>query len=99
MTDFTIANTIISQMGGFGTLKLFVNGRNYMADDNSVMFKFSGSRKFNFCKIVYNYGMDEYEMHFIKIWGENKKVEVVNGVFCDTLVDTFEEKTGLYLHF
>ena len=99
MTDFTVANTIISQLGGFGTLKAFVNARSYVADNNSVMFKFSGSKKFNFCKIVYNYGLDEYEMNFIKIWGDRKKVETVNGVYCDMLVDIFEKKTGLYLHF
>lgn len=99
MSDSTIADTIVSQMGGFGTLKLFVNGRNFVADDSSVMFKFSGSRKFNFCRVIYNYGMDLYEMHFIKVWGDKRKEEVVENVYCDMLVEIFENKTKLYLHF
>ena len=99
MTNSNIANTIISQMGGFGVLRMFVNGRNFVVDDDSVVFKFSGSRKFNYCRIVYNYGMDLYEMQFIKVWNNKSKEEVLENVYCDMLVEIFENKTKLFLHF
>jgi hypothetical protein len=99
MTDFTVATTICKQMGGISTLKMFVNARDFVSDYKSMMFKFSGSRKFNFCKVTYDYGMDLYTMSFIKIHGTSRKEEKIEGVYCDMLVSLFEEKTGLFLHF
>lgn len=94
---------VLNQMGGISTLKMMigicqiVNNEN----DNSMTFKFRGSRKFNCCKIRLT-GMDLYDVSFFRLSPstfEVKKQLDFEGLYFDQLVPTFEETTGLYLHF
>lgn len=99
MANFQLAETIIYQMGGFQKLRAFVNARNFTASDDSLTFKFSGSRKFNHVKIIYNFGLDLYDVEFIKVHGANVKRERHEMIYAESLVELFEHETGLFLHF
>lgn len=94
-----LIDTIINQMGGMGTLRAFVNARDFVGSEKGVMFKFSGSRKYNIVKIDYNCGLDLYEVEFIKVHGANIKSNRHEMIYADMLVELFENETGLYLHF
>lgn len=98
MTDLTIAQTIIAQMGGHRRLQLLVRARDFVAGDNFVMFRFSGSKIANKCKVVYDDGWDLYDFYLYLLHGA--KVDLVyeiEGLYFDDLIPTFEEETGLTL--
>lgn len=99
MADMTVANTIIRQMGGMGKLRAMVSASNFVGDDNSVQFKFKGSRKFNICKVTLN-ALDLYTFelyHFNSRTYELKKKYELENVYWDMLKPVFEKETGLYL--
>ena len=99
-----IGNTIISQMGGFGKLSAMVGAKNFSCSvteydgfpQPSVIFQFAMSRKYKYCRVIYNQGADTYVFQLLNNKGEIK-FELDN-VYCDDLIPLFEEKTGLYLH-
>lgn len=108
-----IANTIISQLGGFGKLKAMVGMNNTLALESGLQFGFKGSRKINKCVITLT-DMDLYEMSFYKnckITGNEKSVDAMDrkieksrevvesfeGVYFDQLKPIFESTTGLNL--
>jgi len=96
-----IAETIASQMGGTGRLKLFIGAYDFFScdDGQALCFKFKGSQKANYIKITLN-PMDTYDIQFKKIKDlEADLVGELNGIYCDQLVEIFEEQTGLFLHF
>lgn len=96
-----IAVTIAEQMGGLKRLQLFTGARDFMAIPNGLTFRIPGK---GFAKQSINVvtveltPLDEYVMTFSRLRGL-KLTEVVkyHGVYCDQLVDLFEEATGLYL--
>lgn len=98
MSDTTVAQNILNQMGG-RRVQVMVNGRDFVYDDNSVSFKFSGSQKTNQVHVKLN-GMDTYNVTFYK-WKpqklEHTKVKEVNGIYAEDLKPFFEDTTGLYL--
>ena len=101
-----MANTVLNQMGGVNRLVCMVGASNFVFgktdyDGNKepmVYFRFKMNRKMNVCKVIYNSGMDLYVMQFLKC-GKNgcKIVNEFENVYCDQLVELFEETTGLYL--
>jgi hypothetical protein len=96
-----IAQTIIHQLGGSGKLKAMVNARGFIALKSGFQFKFSGSRKANGCKIIYNSGSDLYTFELWQIYPNSnrfKKVYSLTDVYFDILIELFESYTGLYLH-
>ena len=97
-----IANTIIQQMGG-RKLCAMVGAKNFTygtIDYNGfeqpyMLFQFSLSRKYKYCRIIYNQGSDTYIFQLLN----NKAVVKFNlaYVYAEDLIPLFEEKTGLYL--
>lgn len=97
-----IANTIIQQMGR-RKLCAMVGAKNFTygtIDYNGfeqpyMLFQFSLSRKYKYCRIIYNQGSDTYIFQLL-----NNKSEVkfdLADVYAEDLIPLFEEKTGLYL--
>jgi hypothetical protein len=96
--DYNVANTIISQLGGFKRLKMFTGANNFVAYPNGVSFKIK-SKSVNYVKIILN-SMDLYDLTFAKISGDKLiNVKEFNGIYNDQLVDIFENTTGMYLSF
>ncbi len=61
------AEIILEQIGGSRRLKMFVGAYDFLKDgENTLMFKFKGSRKANYLKITLN-SMDLYDMEFMTL--------------------------------
>ena len=97
-----IATTIIQQMGGnklvamvgaknfsFGTIEYDGFTQPYM------IFQFAMSRKYKYCRVIYEEGKDTYVFQLLNNKGVVK--ESISDAYCDDLIPLFEEKTGLYL--
>lgn len=94
-----VAATIASQLGGTRRLKMFVNGRDFVAIEDGLQFKFSGARGMNVCRITLD-PSDTYNVEFGYLRGLNYKVKASHdGIYCDMLVELFENTTKLFLHF
>ena len=103
-----IASVIISQLGGYGKLKAMINARDLIFGMNEeknyyLNFKFSGSKKYNYCKITLNF-MDLYNIKFYKMRKKDflmveSNTKKINDLYNDMLINTFEENTELYLSF
>jgi hypothetical protein len=92
---------ILQQLGG-NRFVAMTGANSFCYDtDNTLIFKFRGSKKFNGCRITLN-GLDLYDMRFVKIGRAptfKKVVEDVENVYCDQLQSIFTDKTGLYTTF
>jgi len=97
-----IANTIIQQMGG-NKLHAMVGAKNFTYGaieydgfyQPYMIFQFAMSRKYKYCRVIYNQGADTYIFQLLNNKGEVKFG--LDNVYCDDLIPLFEEKTGLYL--
>jgi hypothetical protein len=99
MTDMTIANTIITQLGGFGTISMLTGAKNFVAGANSVDFSIGkgAKNKINKVKITLN-SRDLYDVEFGRVWGTNyTKIAKSESIYNDMLMDEFEEATGFFL--
>lgn len=99
MSSQIVANEIVQQLGGFGKISAMVNARNFSYTDNSLNFRFSGSKKSNMIKITLN-SMDTYDIEFIKFspkYCTCKVAQTHEGIYNDQLIDLFVQQTGLYL--
>lgn len=101
--DMQIANTIIEQMGGLRRIALFTGAYEFTACKNGVFFRIPGK---GFAKDSINLvsvtltPSDEYDMTFSRIrGGKIKEIKKYEGVYCDQLVELFQDTTGLYLSF
>lgn len=89
----------IAQLGGHGRLKAFVGAQNFMVGTDSVSFRFKGSKKANYLKITLD-PSDTYILEFGKIRGHEYKVtKTLENIYCDQLVEIFEDTTDLFLSF
>jgi hypothetical protein len=97
MTDLTVANTIIRQLGGEKRLTLMVGATQFLGSEDRIQFRFKGSHQVNTCVVTLDWS-DTYTFQLWKITkaGMSKKFEV-SGLYFDMLVSTFEQETGLYL--
>ena len=98
-----IAQTIAQQMGGLRRLQMFTGANNFIAIENGLTFRIPGkgfSRdSINVVRITLT-PSDEYDMEFLRLRGTTmKEVRSYRGVYCDQLIELFEEATGLYLSF
>lgn len=99
MSDTTVANTILDQMGGAGKIRVMVGVKTFIASENGVSFQFKGSRKMNTVRITLD-PSDTYTMTLYKFMPkkmELKKIVEFGGLFWDQLKPVFERETGLYL--
>lgn len=101
MSDMTVANEILRQLGGRGRVGAMLGVTQFTGDDTSlrVKFKAKGKEGINCFKVTLD-PSDTYTVEFFRVWStdwhEKGKVE---DVYCDNLVETIENRTGLYLHF
>ncbi len=95
--DIKIANTILSQLGGKQFI-MFTGAKNLCAIENGVQMTipFKTKNKSNVVRIVLN-STDIYNMSFHSWYKDSRRdIEEVKDVYCDQLIDIFEEKTGIY---
>jgi hypothetical protein len=98
-----VANTILAQLGGRRFL-MMTGARNLTADVNSLKFRLPtrlAKDGINCVKVTLD-PSDTYTVTFYKI-GRAPKFEVTvvyetNDIYCDSLVELFERKTGVYTH-
>lgn len=107
--NIEIANNILLQLGGYYRLKAMINIKDHVAVENGISFKFSGSKNCNYVKIVLT-DKDLYLIEFGKLYNKKekfadvsisipsyKKIEEIEGIYSDMLINLFEDKTGLVL--
>lgn len=96
--DTQIAQTIIQQLGGVGRLSAMTSAKHFVALPDGVAFRIGrNSKKVNLVKIRLN-GRDLYDLEFSYATVRSYKAKgSATDVFCENLVDVFEEHTGLYL--
>lgn len=93
-----IARTILQQLGG-PKIGAFIGTKTWIGGNNSLSFRFKGSKKYNMCKIQLN-SLDTYDVTFYKFRGIDViREDGINGIYCDQLVEIFERTTNLFLHF
>jgi hypothetical protein len=91
-----IAQEILRQLGG-NKFVVMTGSKNFIAGDHSLSMKLSkNSSGANYLRIKLN-GLDLYDIEFISIRGTKMKTKhEFKDVYCERLVATFEETTGLY---
>lgn len=101
-TANTIAQTIISQLGGGRILQMFIGLKQLINEPNGVTLVFPLPKHpgaVNMVRITLN-GLDLYDMEFIRTRGASQKVvKEFNNVYAEDIKDRFEEGTGLYIRF
>lgn len=101
--NLEIATIIAQQMGGTRRLAMFTGAYNFAAIDSGLSFRIPGKGlakdSINLITVKLT-PMDEYIMTFSRIRGATvKEIQKYEGVYCDQLVELFEQTTGLYLSF
>jgi hypothetical protein len=96
----SVSATILEQMGGHRRLVMMVGAKNFLGSKTHLSFRFGGSHRHNYVKIVLN-GSDLYDVTIGRTNGVKplKNVTKGEGLFADQLVTFFEETTGMYLSF
>jgi hypothetical protein len=94
----SIAETIASQMGGAGRLRMMLGAR-LAGYDDALAIKWPNKQrsKGNYVKITLR-ADDTYDMEFMNVTMKAiKTVKTYSGVYNDQLVKIFEKQTGWYL--
>ena len=111
--DIEIANTILSQLGGANKVKLFTGAKTFLAISDGLCFKFpQRKRSLPNCVRITLSPTDTYDIEFTRftegklnkktyefVPAQNKVIKQYKNIYCDQLVELFEENTMLYLHF
>ena len=95
-----IAGTILQQLGGQKKLTAIIGAYHFMGlEEGGITFKFKGSKKFNYCKILLT-PMDTYTVTFQQ-WNWKtfslQNEQSFDDIYCEALIPLFEKETGLYL--
>ena len=97
MTTQSIAQTILSQLGGNKFL-VMTGAKNLCGHPDALSFKISSTmtrNKSNYVKVTLN-SNDLYDVTFNKIVKFNiKEISKHNDIFCEDLESLFQEETGL----
>lgn len=100
MTDLTVANTIVAQLGG-GRFRLMTGAKDFVGDKDGVSFRLPKAKDgINIVRVKLT-ANDDYTVRFErlrKVGGlpEFKVVREVEGVYADNLQEVFTNHTGLY---
>lgn len=96
MTDLTVANTILAQLGGT-RFAMMTGSENFIGSENSIGFKLKrNSSGGNHMKITLD-ASDTYTITIRRITTRSIKiVHEESDVYCDQLVNRFESLTGMY---
>lgn len=95
-----IASTILSQLGG-SKIGCMIGVDQFVAIENGLQFRFKAKakNKSNLIQVKLN-DSDLYDITFGYIRGANYSVRSeFSDIYCDQLIEIFEEQTGLFLHF
>ena len=102
MSNSSVADTILQQLGGQGPLVAMISAKTFLVDESSLSFRFSGKSKngANYAKITLDPN-DTYTVRFVKI-GRAPQFDVTecgstSMVYADSLREHFERATGFYL--
>lgn len=98
----TVANTILSQMGGAGRIAAMTGAKHFLAHEDEcggVSFRFPNRRGPNHVKITLT-ARDLYKVVFSRIrkYKAHPKGSF-DMIFAEQLKELFETETGLYLSF
>lgn len=94
-----VAATILEQMGGHGRISVMTGARNFLYSDDSISWAWPARGKKPNRIVIKLLPDDTYRMtisHYSQRFGLIL-VDEFDGVYCDRLMDLFEESTGLYL--
>ena len=100
----TAAATILAQFGGHRLIAM--TGAKCLVDHGDALsFKFAGGMKHrrgkpNYCKVTLDTASDTYSVEFGRLTKrglEYRQLATFDGVYCDMLIQLFEDQTGLYL--
>lgn len=90
-TDLSVAETILSQLGGNRRLAVMCGCKDFAGDSNSVQFRVGSNGK----KVT---ASDTYTVEFYAGRGSNmRKVYEASDIYADALRGIFEAQTGMYL--
>jgi hypothetical protein len=96
-TDMTIANTILSQLGGHRFI-MMTGARGFVASSDSLSFRIPGTMtrsRINAVRITLD-PSDTYTVVFMAIRGTTiKEASRHEDVYCDSLCELFRNVTGL----
>lgn len=98
-----IAQTIIYQMGGANRLTAMIGANSFTYGSMEyngftqpfMAFKFKMNPTMKSLRVIYEEGKDTYVMQFLGRTG--KVIKEIEDVYCDDLIDIFENTTRLYL--
>ena len=102
----TIARTILEQIGG-KRFAVMTGSRDFVDMGNGLRMSLARNKtSANRLDIIYDAGIDLYNMRFYRksfskktFESKTKDVEVHEGIFFDVLEEVFTQVTGLYTHF
>lgn len=100
MSNLIVAETILSQLGGSGRLKMMCGCKDFAGDATSLQFKVgANAKKVSCCRIVLD-PSDTYTVQFYSGRGAAmRKTVELSDVYADMLREIFEKNTGMYLSF
>lgn len=99
MTDMTVANTILEQLGG-ARFRLMTGANTFVSSEKSLQMKLPRSTQngATHLKITLN-GADLYDMAWMR-WNsqtlEMAVIETDEGIYDEMLQDVFTTRTGLF---
>jgi hypothetical protein len=95
MSDLTVANTILDQMGGSGKLIAMIGAKNFVGSDNALSFMFvrAPRKAINRVRIELLPNDDGYKVTFYK--GKRADVVMTFETIPENLRESFEHHTGL----
>lgn len=91
-------NDIFNQLGGFNQFRMMTGAKQFVVDHKTDTIQFKIGRNCNSINIVRITltAMDDYTVEFGRLRANNYKVvNKVDGIYCDTLAETFRRYTGM----
>lgn len=98
MTDLTVAQTILAQLGG-SRFTAMTGAKDFVGSDVALNFRFPKAKDgINRARVVLNPG-DTYDVVFYRQRGTKLAMtDCICGVYADQLQETFTRYTGLDTH-
>lgn len=97
MTDMTVANTILAQLGG-NRFRMMTGAKDFVGGAAMLMFKIGtgAKNKINKVRVTLD-AFDTYTVEFFNIRGVNvKTIAKHEGIYADMLQDIFTSETGFF---
>lgn len=97
MTDMTVANTILAQLGG-ARFKMMTGAKDFVGAADMLMFKIGTGAKNKINKVRITLTVDDlYTVEFFNLRGVNiKTIAKHEGIYNDMLQDIFTKETGFF---